>query len=205
LKLNLKVERLFATPVCILEQDDSELIEPLKAAIISRASEHAGVQRSNAGGWHSAPDFGSWAGAAGQSLIQRTVDVASSQTVFAASGASSTRWKVEAWANINRGADYNHFHGHGGAFWSAVYYVQASDRSGPLILSDPRYPMCAMHAPGLLFKDLGPQAVARVEPKAGTLVMFPSWLMHRVGPSHSEDVRISVALNLSAADEPEKK
>ena len=34
-------------------------------------------------------------------------------------------------------------------------------------------------------------------PKAGKLVMFPSWLMHQVRPYKGSAVRISIAMNLA--------
>ena len=33
------------------------------------------------------------------------------------------------------------------------------------------------------------------EPKAGRLIMFPSWVMHCVDPNQSDDIRISVSFN----------
>ena len=35
----------------------------------------------------------------------------------------------------------------------------------------------------------------RTEPKVGTLVAFPTWLMHMVGPNRSGTDRISFAVN----------
>ena len=33
------------------------------------------------------------------------------------------------------------------------------------------------------------------DPKAGRLIMFPSWLNHCVDPNESNDIRISVSFN----------
>jgi len=33
------------------------------------------------------------------------------------------------------------------------------------------------------------------EPKAGRLIMFPSWVTHCVDPNESNDIRISVSFN----------
>ena len=59
-----------------------------------------------------------------------------------------------------------------------------------------------MLAPMLAFRTAGGQSVGASEvivPKAGNLVMFPSWLSHGVRPYHGDDVRISIALNLTPA------
>jgi len=46
-------------------------------------------------------------------------------------------------------------------------------------------------------------------PKAGTIVMFPSWLWHEVKPNESQDIRISISFNflniLTLKDEREMK
>ena len=60
----------------------------------------------------------------------------------------------------------------------------------------------AMLAPMLAFRTAGGQSVGASEivvPRAGNLVMFPSWLSHAVRPYHGTDVRISIALNLTPA------
>ena len=38
-----------------------------------------------------------------------------------------------------------------------------------------------------------------IRPRAGLLVLFPSWLSHGVRPYAGTDVRISIALNLTPA------
>ncbi len=40
-------------------------------------------------------------------------------------------------------------------------------------------------------------ATERVQPKAGRLVMFPSWLLHQVRPYRGDAARISIAFNLT--------
>lgn len=205
LQTTLTVDRLFPTPVLICSLSDGELIDDLEAAICARRAEFPGIERSNVGGWHSAPDFLDWSGDAGKTLIQQVADLASEHSLVHKTGRQPDAWRVEAWANINETGHFNRLHGHGGAFWSAVFYVRADPESGPLVLSDPRYPMCGMHAPQLRFKDMGPQEEAIIRPSRGVLVLFPAWLMHSVGPSRGQGLRISVAINLSATQPEEAK
>jgi uncharacterized protein (TIGR02466 family) len=40
-------------------------------------------------------------------------------------------------------------------------------------------------------------ATERIRPKAGRLVMFPSWMIHQVRPYRGTAERISIAFNLS--------
>ena len=92
-----------------------------------------------------------------------------------------------------------------GSFWSAVYYVDDggidADPSlgGELEFMDPRGPGPAMYAPNLAFGSAGLSVGANevVRPRAGRMVMFPSWVLHQVRPYRGKAERISIALNLS--------
>ena len=99
-------------------------------------------------------------------------------------------------------------HTHPGAYWSAVYYVDAGYAGaadprlgGELILMDPRMPMILMTMPNLRFRVPGgrphePQLAMR--PRSGRIVMFPAWLNHGVMPYRGQGERISIAANLNA-------
>jgi uncharacterized protein (TIGR02466 family) len=110
------------------------------------------------------------------------------------------------WANVNRSGHGNEFHSHPGGYWSGVYYVDdggiADDPSlgGELEFMDPRGPMAAIYAPHLAVAMPGGLKAGANEPlipKAGRLVMFPSWLLHQVRPYRGNAERISVAFNLT--------
>jgi hypothetical protein len=81
--------------------------------------------------------------------------------------AAPQKWRVNAWANVNRSGHGNEFHTHPGCVWSAVYYVDDGG-AGESISSMP-----------------------------GSLLMFPSWVSHAVRPYFGDGTRISVAINLS--------
>ncbi|WP_425506906.1 putative 2OG-Fe(II) oxygenase [Sphingomonas sediminicola] len=70
---------------------------------------------------------------------------------------------------------------------------------GQLVLHDPRMPALRMHAPGLRFKDAGPDVRTTIEPKSGLMVLFPAWLLHSVEPWQGDGHRISVAMNIRAS------
>jgi uncharacterized protein (TIGR02466 family) len=115
---------------------------------------------------------------------------------------------MNAWANVNRHGQGNEFHTHPGAFWSATYYVRdggvADDPSlgGEFEIQDPRGIAPAMLAPLIAFAIPGGQSAGASElirPRAGLMVLFPSWLSHGVRPYAGQDVRISIALNLTPA------
>ena len=199
MRASAQVLLLFPTPVLVLQVEHAEALNArLAEAILNRMAADPGVVRSNRGGWHSKPDLFAWTGDAGQELLKHALDLANAHTVVPPS-VGQISWKVDAWANVNSAGDANSAHVHGGAYWSAVYYVQAEDRAtGKLVLHDPRMPALRMHAPMLRLKDAGPELAAELNPVAGQLIMFPSWLFHSVEPWSGESERISVALNMRA-------
>jgi len=190
---------MFSTPIIVDQVDDAKAINAeLVKLIEQRRTVDEGLVRSNYGGWHSKQDFAHWSGDAGRKLLLHVLMMARDNTNTAGDG-QPPEWAAEAWANISGPGALNKPHVHGGAFWSAVYYVQIPQSdSGNLLLHDPRMPALRMYAPLLRFKGAGPEQVARIAPKNGMIVMFPSWLLHSVEPWEGEGERISIAFNIFA-------
>lgn len=201
---------LFETPVIVdILPNHAEFNRQLKETILARQAQHQGIQVSNVGGWHSDTQMLSWGGEAAARLLERIVADADQFTVDVRSeGKSRYRWFPEMWANVSPPGAANQYHTHPGAFWSAVYYVDdgyggSADETlgGELILLDPRMPGVAMNTPDLRFRRPGQRPEQRekyMRPASGRIVIFPAWLSHAVRPYKGNDVRISVAVNLSA-------
>jgi len=71
---------------------------------------------------------------------------------------------------------------------------------GEFEIQDPRGPAPVMYAPLLTFAVPGGLTLGSSEllsPRAGMMVLFPSWLMHAVRPYHGTQTRISMAFNFS--------
>jgi uncharacterized protein (TIGR02466 family) len=148
-----------------------------------------------------------WGGAEARALARWIGDLALLHTRDPASAeAPRFRWGARMWANVSTRGAANAAHAHPGALWSAVYYVDDGGADadpgagGELVLVDPRYPLVQQAAPDLLILGSGGapmRAEQPIRPRAGMVVLFPSWLMHFVRPYRGEGTRISVALNLS--------
>ncbi|MEL7139491.1 MAG: TIGR02466 family protein, partial [Pseudomonadota bacterium] len=178
----------------------------LEEAIFAREKAVASVQHSNLGGWQSPTDFAQWSGQAGQAVLKTATHLANQLTCDRQGRPVETRWRLNSWANVNRQGQGNEFHTHPGAYWSATYYVRdggcAADPAlgGEFEIADPRGIGPAMLAPELGFRTPNGLSVGMsetVRPLPGLMVMFPSWLSHAVRPYHGDDVRISIALNLT--------
>jgi uncharacterized protein (TIGR02466 family) len=174
----------------------AELNAALGQQILSKREEDQGLKLSNRGGWQSTHDFVRWSGEAGATVINRACELAAAHAVRIN---APVRWSVDAWANVSGPGAFNMPHVHGGTYWAAVYYVRVSDgEGGELVLHDPRMPGLRMHAPGVRFKNLGPEVRAEIKPEEGLLVLFPGWLSHSVEPWQGSGERISVAMNIRA-------
>ncbi len=202
-----QVLNLFPTPVAILAVPDAARInDAMEARILEREKAVESVRHSNWGGWQSPTDFPDWCGPEGEVVLEIAQNLARGLTADRQGKNLKLRWRLNAWANVNRHGQGNEFHTHPGAYWSATYYVRDGgagenpDVGGEFEIQDPRGVAPAMLAPMLAFRTAGGQSVGASEvivPRAGNLVMFPSWLSHGVRPYHGDDVRISIAMNLT--------
>ncbi len=68
--------------------------------------------------------------------------------------------------------------------------------SGSIRFYDPRGPLVHVQRDHEYFNDGIDKH--EIEPQAGTLIYFPSWLEHDVTENMGDDDRISIAFNLSA-------
>ena len=107
---------------------------------------------------------------------------------------------TEAWININHKGHFNTSHDHPGSLFSAVYYVKGGADKGELELKTPIIPHTYTIAADITggFNAFTGHAMV-IPPVTGDLVIFPSWLIHRVNRSQSDEARISIAFNSRAA------
>jgi uncharacterized protein (TIGR02466 family) len=206
-EVKVELRSYFPTPVAVVElPDGASLNDEIKAAVLAREAATDGVQHSNLGGWQSATDFEEWGGAAGKRMLDAARALASRMTADRVGKPVRVAWKTVAWANVNRRGHGNEFHTHPGCYWSGTYYVDDGGigddpaLGGAFELQDPRGVAPAMYAPLLAFNVPGGQSAGASElipPKAGRMVLFPSWLSHAVRPYLGERMRISIAFNLS--------
>jgi uncharacterized protein (TIGR02466 family) len=204
---SLTLLNLFPTPLVVATLPDAEALNAeLKRIILAREAASESVQRSNHGGWQSSWDFHEWGGAPAQKVLGFGRAIADEVTVDRAGKRHAIAWRVNSWANVNRHGHGNQFHTHPGVLWSATYYGDdggiGADASlgGEFEIQDPRGVAPVMYAPYLTFP--GPDGAAlgesqRLPPRAGMLVVFPSWLSHGVRPYRGTRERISIAINFS--------
>lgn len=188
----------FATPIVNYRFEDcASLNDELARIVLEQESSDPGVRRSNVGGWHSGTEFLA-GGANAIQLLRRQIGqlvVELNASVF--TSAADRRFTVDGWANVLRHGGYNTPHNHPNAFWSGVYYVNSNEPvegrpfSGKLELMDPRPGASVTYA-----EDTRIYGRFLLNPVAGQVIVFPSWLQHLVHPYFGSTERISIAFNI---------
>jgi uncharacterized protein (TIGR02466 family) len=210
--MQVEVLRLFPTPIVVATIPNAETLNgELRRIILAREAAHKSVERSNEGGWQSTADMHEWGGPPMHKMLVYAQALVDDATVDRAGKHHKIAWRINSWANVSRYGNGTQFHTHPGALWSVNYYVDdggiGNDASlgGEFEIRDPRGVAPVMYAPQLTFP--GPDFVAlgesqRLSPRAGALIVFPSWLSHGVCPYRGNGERISVAVNFSLAGAP---
>ncbi|WET12958.1 MULTISPECIES: putative 2OG-Fe(II) oxygenase [unclassified Pseudomonas] len=205
----IKITRLFTTPVASIIHPLAHSLNPQLLEIIrERMEKDPGSRHSNQGGWQSTGDFNEWGGIQGRELHDFASKAASELTAVHSQefGLSEAQfpWTSNSWANVNLAGQSNSVHGHAGAFWSAVYWVDDGGRhedpsiGGDLSFIDPRGLMPSVYNPSLRMKVEGCVSAgcnASFAATSGMLLLFPSWLMHSVELFSGHRPRVSIAFN----------
>jgi len=169
-----------------------QLNQYLESKIIQWSQQDKGVSKTNAGGWHSGTDMNKK-----EEYNPLTKELFNMQEeIYQKENLGRKPVLGNMWANINYPGCFNRPHIHPNSLFSGVYWVKAPKKSGNLMVYDPR-PGVQMAMPSRKEGKLPSQFWREVhyEPKAGTCIMFPSWLWHEVKPNESNDTRISVSFN----------
>jgi uncharacterized protein (TIGR02466 family) len=105
------------------------------------------------------------------------------------------------WANINEKHNYNEWHIHGGSTLSGVFYIKHdnSSENGDILFKHPNssYYMVMVHWPPNIIEKTNEVSseIINIKPKSNMLLIFPSWLEHKVEPNLKNVSRISVSFN----------
>lgn len=101
------------------------------------------------------------------------------------------------WANSLKGGGHHTGHIHPHSIISGTFYVEAPKGSGPIRFEDPRLPLL-MAAPTRRADAAAElQPFITVEPRAGMLLLWESWLRHEVLPGTARGERLSISFNFA--------
>ena len=186
-------EYFFPTIIYIKDLPNPEgLNSYLEKHIIEWSNQDKGVNKTNVNGWHSQTDMNHRKEY--EPLIKELFTMQNEVT-------QEEHLDIKAklgnmWANINPPGGYNQSHLHPNSLFSGAYYVKALPNSGRLSLMDPRpgvQQVMPTRKPGKLPRELWRETY--YNPVPGRIIIFPSWMWHKVEPNKSNDIRISVSFN----------
>ena len=99
------------------------------------------------------------------------------------------------WASIFNEGDHHGSHNHPNSLIAGTYYPQTSAESSSIMLESP-WDSFIMHD-----TMPGEKNVFNYKPNAGDMIMWPSWIKHRVDPQPKTEVpRIAISFNFDYAN-----
>ena len=187
----------FSTPIWISEINNHEDInKKLKNYLYQEKEKNPeGTKKSNVNGWHS------------EEFDLKNINLKNFVSEISKNIGGAIKdmgWDLDSqlvritsmWAIINNREAFNERHHHGNSALSAAYYVKAKKNAGDIVFFDPRQANVFHHPISKEANNINAQ-VQSVTPKPGTLVLFPSYLEHKVNPNFSDDERIVISFNVS--------
>jgi uncharacterized protein (TIGR02466 family) len=193
----------FPTPIFKHRWPEADRINPaLRRTVLDRRRTTPSSRRSNVGGWQSSHDLMTWGTPEIQQLgqwVQEAFGAVMEREI--GTRAFDCRLAVTAWANVNVDGNYNRHHTHANNHWSGVYYVDLGEPdlsvspNGAIEFLDPRGANGVYDLPGV-----NTLTTWTIQPEAGMMLFFPSWIRHGVLPFHGQGERISIAFNLRVGD-----
>jgi len=190
---------LFATPLWLATHPDASRLNPLlRSHVIAAMEADAGVtarKGSNRLGWRSQPcnldEIEIWAPIAAfvREVLQELLYKEVTYSLYTTG------------ANVHLEGGFNVSHIHPGCLISGVYYISCPPGGGDLVFEEPRAQAAFANTYRLFRQDWGAEQV-ELTPHEGLLVLFPSWLPHRVERSTSFEPRISLPINVVLRTQP---
>jgi uncharacterized protein (TIGR02466 family) len=195
----MNLMQIFPVPLFIKELENIKKTNDkliLFASSLEKEQKKLNIKYSNIGGFHSNP--------IDRNPILDDLIKHITPTIYEFLNKFSFKNKIEItfkrpWITINKKNNANQTHTHAGADFSCVYYIKTPKNCGNLIFyHNPyiNYGCKYFKFKTNEFNELNSLSW-HVEPKEGTLVMFPSYLEHSVEENKSNEKRISMAFDIN--------
>ncbi|MFV8816575.1 TIGR02466 family protein [Haliea sp. E17] len=193
---------IFQSDLADCEGLNGDLLSAIRA---ERSQDDTGITRSNVsglGGWHSKNYLHRSEAFAG--MVARVNSVSARISLELGYSDRHELRIGTMWAIVNPPGSLNIAHVHPGCLWSGVYYVQAPENSGNIEFIEPRTVNLMNQARFLADTKRPRECWTKVNymPRAGRMIIFPSWLYHSVrlnnsDASGSDAERVIISFNLS--------
>lgn len=104
------------------------------------------------------------------------------------------------WVNILGEGGHHSGHIHPHSVISGTCYIAVPDGAGRIKFEDPRLPMLMATPPLQTDAPNTAQRFHYIQPEAGDILLWESWLRHEVMTSQSEAPRVSISFNYAFTD-----
>ncbi len=102
---------IFETPVAYCQINEGEtFLQELERRVRERMHNGPGLNRSNAGGWHSDTNMLQWGGLAAERLARSAIKICKKMSQFRESSVEDHDWSVRMWANVTPKGGFNNLH-----------------------------------------------------------------------------------------------
>jgi uncharacterized protein (TIGR02466 family) len=101
------------------------------------------------------------------------------------------------WVNLLKSGGQHSGHIHPHSIVSGTLYVEVPSGSGAIRFEDPRLPLMMSAPPRRKDAPEELQPFVSVEPRAGLLLLWESWLRHEVLPGTGRGERLSISFNFA--------
>jgi uncharacterized protein (TIGR02466 family) len=101
------------------------------------------------------------------------------------------------WVNVLRGGGHHTGHIHPHSIISGTLYVEVPNGAGAIRFEDPRLPLMMAAPPRRKDAPDGFQSFINIEPRAGLLLFWESWLRHEVLAGTGRGERLSISFNFA--------
>jgi uncharacterized protein (TIGR02466 family) len=102
---------------------------------------------------------------------------------------------TDCWVNIMSRESVHPLHVHPGATFSGTYYVSTPPGCAGIHFEDPRLEKAMLAPPKLASPRRENRQKITYEAKAGSVILFESWLGHGVASNPTVDERVSISFN----------
>ena len=189
---------LFPTVLHIIHTDSffevkDQLIE---YAYKEKKKDSEGVSRSNIGGWHSNINYNESDNILAYVIGEFVKSYFVHNSIFKD---NCEAYLTSLWININKKGDFNYNHVHPCSHLSGVMWIKCTQESGNIEFISPSIFSGAEERETYsesFKKKMNIHDSYALEPREGTILLFPADLQHKVLPNNSDEDRISASFNI---------